>query len=149
MDCDGGHDAGRKSVGHSPPRSHRTEWALWELAGRLTLLPSERINAMALTTKNLLNGGQTAHYAFQYDDSLASGPEPARTNGVIAACEGDFTLMTNWFRGTHLDVDFRIPVNVTQNGGGASWNLSGRNLTVTINPASGGASIVRYLLVSE
>jgi len=104
---------------------------------------------MALTTKNLVNGGQTAHYAFQYDDSLAGGAEPGRTNGVLAACEGDFTLMSNWFRGTNLDVDFRIPVNVTQNGGGARWGLSGRNLTVTINPASGGASLVRYLLVSE
>lgn len=27
-------------------------------------------------------------------------------------------------------------MNVTQNGGGASWNLGGGDLTVTINPAS-------------
>src|SRR5262245_31831552 len=106
---------------------------------------------MALTTSGLTNGGVTAHYSFQYDDSL-SGPggiEPARTNAVIAACEADFTQMTNWFGGTALDVNFTIPVNVTQNGGGASWSLSGGNLTVTINPSTGDSVFVRYLLVAE
>jgi hypothetical protein len=57
--------------------------------------------------------------------------------------------MSGWFGGTALDVNFRIPVNVTQNGGGASWSTSGRNLTVTINPASDTATLVRYLLVAE
>ena len=104
---------------------------------------------MALTTKDLTNGGRTAHYQFQYDDSLAGGSEPTRTNAVLAACEGDFNLMTNWFRGTGLDVDFPIPASVTQNSGGASWSISGRSLTVTINPGNGNAASVRYLLVSE
>jgi hypothetical protein len=107
---------------------------------------------MALTASGLANGGDTVHYRFQYDDSLTGGLEPARTNAVVAACEGDFNLMTNWFRGTNLDdVDFRIPVNVTQNAGGASWGIppSSRSLTVTINPGLGDAPFVRYLLVSE
>jgi len=109
---------------------------------------------MALTTTGLTNGGVTAHYRFQYDDSLSApinpgGPEPARTNAVIAACEADFNQMSGWFGGIALDVNFTIPVNVTQNGGGASWSLSGGNLTVTINPASGNAAFVRYLLVAE
>jgi hypothetical protein len=106
---------------------------------------------MAPTSTGLSNGGQTAHYQFTYDDSLGGtgGIEPARTNQVLANCEADFTLMSGWFNNVALDVSFRIPVNVTQNGGGASWSLSGGNLTVTINPANGNQGFVRYLLVAE
>src|SRR6185369_11167705 len=109
---------------------------------------------MAFTTAGLTNGGVTTYYRFQYDDSLSApinpgGPEPARTNAVIAAVEGDFNQMAGWFGNIALDVNFTIPVNVTQNGGGASWSLSGGNLTVTINPSNGNAAFVRYLLVAE
>jgi len=109
---------------------------------------------MALTSNGLTNSGVTTHYKFQYDDSLSApinpgGPEPARTNAVIAACENDFNLMSGWFGNIALDVNFTIAVNVTQNSGGASWSLSGGNLIVTINPANGVASFVRYLLVAE
>lgn len=111
---------------------------------------------MAQITTGLTNAGQTTHYAFTYDSSLQltagnpTGPEPARTNAVIAAAEGDFTQMTGWFGGIALDVNFRIPVNVTALGGGAGWSLSGGNLTVTIKPnVSGTATTVRYLLVAE
>lgn len=111
---------------------------------------------MAQITTGLTSGGQTTHYAFTYEDSLQktaanpSGPEPARTNAVIAAAEGDFTQMTGWFGGTALDVSFRIPVNVLNAGGGAGWSLSGGNLTVTIKPtATGTATDIRYLLVAE
>ena len=57
---------------------------------------------MAFTTTGLSNGGVTTHYNFQYNDSLEqsaanpTGPEPARTNAVIAAAEGDFNQMTSW-----------------------------------------------------
>jgi hypothetical protein len=111
---------------------------------------------MSQITTGLTNGGQTTHYAFTYEDNLQktaanpSGPEPARTNAVIAAAEGDFTQMTNWFGGTTLDVNFRIPVNVMNAGGGAGWGLSGGNLTVTIKPNTAGtATDIRYLLVAE
>ena len=110
---------------------------------------------MALTASGLNNGGNSLyHYRFQYDDSLSApinpgGPEPTRTNAVIAKCENDFNLMSGWFPKISFDVNFRIPVNVTQYGDSAGWNLRGRNLTVTINPGNGQASFVRYLLVSE
>jgi len=111
---------------------------------------------MAQITTGLTNGGLTTHYAFTYEDSLRqtaanpSGPEPARTNAVIAAAEGDFTQMTGWFGGTTLDVSFRIPVNVMNAGGGAGWSLSGGSLTVTIKPTTtGSATDIRYLLVAE
>ena len=80
---------------------------------------------MAPITTGLTNGGVTAHYAFTYDDSLGAplnpgGAEPARTNAVIAGAETDFNLMSGWFANQALDVNFTIPVNITQNGGGAS-----------------------------
>ena len=42
-----------------------------------------------------------------------TGPEPARTQAVMNACEADFNLMSGWFANTALDVGFPIPVNVT------------------------------------
>jgi hypothetical protein len=109
---------------------------------------------MTLTSTGLTSSGNTAHYRFRYDDSLSppinpGGPEPARTNAVIAGCENDFNLMSGWFGNIALDVNTPIIVNVTQNSGGASWGLSGGNLTITINPDNGAANFVRYLLVSE
>jgi hypothetical protein len=104
---------------------------------------------MAFTTNNLTAGGQTAHYRFQYDTTLAGGLEPARTNAVLAACEVDFNQMSNWFGNVALDVDVPIPVNVTPNSGGAGWSSSGSAVTITINPGNFGAGGVRYLLVSE
>jgi hypothetical protein len=114
---------------------------------------------MAQTTNGLKKNsagvaGQTAHYKFSYDDSLDSTlhpgkPEPARTNAVIDGCENDFNLMSGWFGNIGLDVNIPITVNVTQNGGGASWSASGGNLTVTINPAAEDANQVRYHLVME
>ena len=56
---------------------------------------------MAFVTTGLTNGGVTKHYRFSYDQALAGpgGPEPARTNAVIAACETDYTAMAGWFGG--------------------------------------------------
>jgi hypothetical protein len=107
---------------------------------------------MALTTIGLT--GVTTHYSFQYDDSLApplnpTGPEPMRTNAVIAASESDFNLMSGWFGNISLDVNFPIVVNVAQNSGGGAWNLRDNNLTVTINPGIGDPIFVRYLLLAE
>jgi hypothetical protein len=54
---------------------------------------------MAFTTAGLTSGGNTTHYHLQYDDSLRrgaanpSGPEPDRTNAVIASAEADFTVI--------------------------------------------------------
>ena len=112
---------------------------------------------MAQITTGLTNGGQTAHYAFSYDSALQKtaanpgGPEPARTNAVIAAVEADFGQMTGWFGGTTLSgITFPAPVSVLNAGGGASWNLSSGSLTVSVKPgASGTATDIRYLLVAE
>jgi hypothetical protein len=68
---------------------------------------------------------------------------------VIAACEADFNLMSGWFGNIALNVNPPIPANVTQNSGGAHGSLSNGNLTLTLNPGKGDASLVRYLLVAE
>lgn len=110
---------------------------------------------MAFTTSGLTGGGVTSHYTFQYDDSLQqtaanpTGLEPARTNAVLVAAEADFNQLSGWFGGIALDVTVPIPVTVTPNGGGASWGQSGSNVTITINPATGSATLIRYLLISE
>jgi hypothetical protein len=105
-----------------------------------------------LTTIGLTNGGATTHYQFQYDDSLSGpgGPEPARTNAVMAECERDFGLMSSWFKNIALGVSFPSGVSISQNDGGASWSARGAKLSVAINPGrAGAAGLIRYLLVSE
>jgi hypothetical protein len=103
-----------------------------------------------------LVGNPTTHYSFSYDSSLQrtaanpGGPEPARTNSVIQACETDFNWMSGLFGNPSLD--YRIPctVQVTQFGGGAAWSTDGAgNLSITLNPASANAAHCRYLLVAE
>jgi hypothetical protein len=60
---------------------------------------------MVFIATGLTNGGITTHYAFSYDDSLQqtaanpTGPEPARTNALIAA--GGRNSPTALFRLTH------------------------------------------------
>jgi hypothetical protein len=126
-----------------------------QFGGEWRLLRGE---VVALTSTGLTNGGTTAHYQFQYDNSL-SGPEPARTNAIIAACENDFNLMAGWFGNIGLDVNFPISVNMIPPGQpgacstpGACWSLSSGNLTVTISDSNLNtisANFVRYLFVLE
>lgn len=104
---------------------------------------------MTFSTTGLTNGGRTAHYQIQYDDSIAGGVEPGRCNQLVAACEGDFNLMSGWFGNAVLDVNIPMAVNVTPNSGGAGWSLSGGNLTITVNAGTNDAAFVRYLLVAE
>jgi hypothetical protein len=108
---------------------------------------------MAFVTTGLTNGGVTKHYRFSYDQALAGpgGPEPARTNAVIAACETDYTAMAGWFGGG-LTVT-GMTVQVTTQSNGASW--SGTATSSTIQLKAQGASYsnnpayLRYLLVAE
>ena len=109
---------------------------------------------MALTKTGLTNGGLTAHYQFQYDDSLSapanpSGLEPGRTNQVITFIEQDFNLMSGWFGKVSLGVDFPIAVSVTQDSGGASWRKKGRNVTMTVKPGTQSQQWIRSLMVAE
>ena len=112
---------------------------------------------MALTKAGLNKGGKTAHYQFQYDDSLAGsgGLEPERTNAVITACEDDFDLMSSWFGDISLHTDFPIPTSVnpspsaSANSYGAQWNKKGRNITLAVNQGTKPQEFVRSLMVAE
>lgn len=109
---------------------------------------------MAQITTGLV-GNPTTHYSFSYDSSLQrtalnpTGPEPARTNALIGACEGDFNWMSGLFGNPPLDYGIPCTVQVTQNSGGAGWSLGAGKLTVTLNPGNGDANMCRYLLVAE
>ena len=109
--------------------------------------------AMAYITTGLTNGGVTTHYKFSYDQALGGpgGPEPARTNAVIAACEGDYNLMSGWFGGGLVVTGMSVQVTTQSNG--ASW--SGTSTSSTIQLKAQGASYsnnpayLRYLLIAE
>src|SRR5215467_12904041 len=98
------------------------------------------------------NGGVTTHYTFSYHENLKgpAGPEPARLNSVIQACETDYTLMSRWFGSTGVT---GMKVQVTPRSNGAHWFGSNSSSTVRLYP--GGASYtndpvyLRYLMVSE
>jgi Listeria-Bacteroides repeat domain (List_Bact_rpt) len=102
-------------------------------------------------TAGLTNGGVTSHYAFSYDSALSAitaanpaGLEPARTNGLIAACESDYDLMASWFGGISLPFSTPVSVQVANRGGGAGWGPP-----ITLKPGGGDVTLCRYLMVSE
>ena len=103
---------------------------------------------MALTTQGLTNGGVTTHYSFQSDDSLElsaanpTGPEPAWTNAVIAACEGDYNLMPGWFGGS-VNVT-GMAVQVTPQTNGASWSGSATSSTVILSRAGSASTMPAF-----
>jgi hypothetical protein len=130
---------------------------------------------MAFITTNLTDSGAgpgvTTHYNFFYDQSLAKsstnpdGPEPARTNAVIAACENDYNLMSSWFGGginvTGMTVKVTTqssntcgPNGTPSPGPGACWNGSQTSSTVQLigqGPESyiNNPAYLRYLLIAE
>ncbi len=106
---------------------------------------------MAYITTGLTNGGVTTHYKFSYDQALAApaGPEPARTNAVIAACEADYNLMHGWFGGGVSVTGMSVQVTTQSNG--ASWNGSASSSTIQLK-AQGAAynpAYLRYLIIAE
>jgi hypothetical protein len=109
--------------------------------------------------------GVTTHYNFSYDNSLAApaGPEPARTNAVIAKCENDYNLMSGWFgrsdvKGMNVQVTTQTANTCPRDPGavsyaGGCWNgkpassivqISAEGKSYSTNPA-----YIRYLLVLE
>ena len=67
---------------------------------------------MAYTTAGLTNGGRTSHYQIQYDDTLSRADGMDRANALIAACESDFALMSDWFGNIPLTVGMPITVQI-------------------------------------
>ena len=101
---------------------------------------------MAYITTGLTNGGVTAHYKFSYDQALAapSGPEPARTNAVIAACEADYNLMHGWFGGGVSVTGMSVQVTTQSNGAG--WSGSASSSTIQLKAQ--GAKLQQQLRLS-
>ena len=101
---------------------------------------------MAYTTIGLTNGGRTAHYQIQYDDTLSPADGVDRANALIAVCENDFALMSGWFGNIALTVGIPITVQIAPGSyASASWGPP-----ITLIPGNGSSIVVvRYLLVSE
>ena len=84
------------------------------------------------TTAGLIDSGHgpgiTQHYAFAYEEYLQSGGlEPTRTNAVVASCESDYQIMSDWFGGTlTLNSVLQLPIKVfvANLGGGATRQAS-------------------------
>ena len=108
---------------------------------------------MAYIITGLTNGGVTAHYKFSYDQALAApaGPEPARTNAVIAACEADYNLMHGWFGGGVSVTGMSVQVTTQSNG--ASWSGSANSSTIQLKAQgasfSNNPAYLRYLIIAE
>lgn len=122
---------------------------------------------MTLITTGLTNGGVTPHFNFSYDDSFArsatnpGGPEPARTNAVIAECENDYNFLSGCFGGdisiTGINVQVATqdanPCNYGPTGFGACWH--GNQTSSVIQLIGSGKSYsnnpvyLRYLIISE
>jgi hypothetical protein len=106
---------------------------------------------MTQTSSNLnnsygLGAGVTAHYAITYDDSLSTADGQNRGNALIAACEGDYTWMSNLFGG--IGIPFSLPVSVQLVPG--PYAKAGWGPPISVQPGNGQPiDLVRYLLVSE
>ena len=101
---------------------------------------------MALTTAGLSNGGRTAHYQIQYDDSLSAADGVDRANALIGVCDGDFQIISNWFGGIALTVGEPITVNISP----GSYASAGWGPPIRLTPGDGSdLTVVRYLLVAE
>ncbi len=103
---------------------------------------------MAFITTGLTNGGLTAHYQIEYDDSLSQADGRDRANALIDVCEADFDQMTAWFGG--ISLPYSIPYTV-QISPGPAWSASwGSGPPVNLIPGNGSPiELVRFLLVSE
>lgn len=101
---------------------------------------------MAYTTAGLTNGGRTAHYQIQYDDTLLPADGVNRANALIAVCEDDFALMSGWFDNIALTVGIPITVQIAP----GPYASAGWGPPITLTPGNGSSiTVVRYLLVSE
>jgi hypothetical protein len=114
-------------------------------------MPDQDVTLYAqwFVTSGLKHHGKTAHYAFAYDETLATDlhVEPDRTNKLIDDCERDYTLMSGWFGGkVTLDSVITVPIAtyVTRLTGGARTTDSIRLL-----PGDNEVTTLRYLIVSE
>ena len=101
---------------------------------------------MTYTTAGLTNGGKTAHYQIQYDDSLSQADGMDRANALIAVCEQDYDLMAGWFGNIGLTVGIPVTVQIAP----GPYASAGWGPPITLTPGSGSPlTVVRYLLVSE
>lgn len=108
---------------------------------------------MAYVTTGLKNHGLTTHYKIEYHTSLSVTDGKHQANALIAVCETDFKLMSDWFNRISPTDGTRITVQIGKtltNGGNweGEWKWDGP--TVTLATSSGATvDLLRYALVAE
>lgn len=90
--------------------------------------------------------GSTTHYKVSYDTSLSAADGSQRATALLAVCEDDYAIMSDWFGGIALPYSLPIEVHIDTGGyASASWGPP-----ISLKPGNGSnLSVVRYLLVAE
>jgi hypothetical protein len=99
-----------------------------------------------------LEAGTTAHYKISYDTTLSLQDGKNRANALLAVCEQDFGLMSDWFAGITIDRNMPMALEIrTGRNNSASWGGNREApWPIALNPADGQPlGDVRFLLVAE
>jgi hypothetical protein len=100
---------------------------------------------MAYITTGLTHGGLTTHFQIKYDNSLSTADGKRRANALIAVCEADYKLMSDWFGGIALTVGLDKTL-----ANGNTWKGERDDSIVTLRVPSGvTVDRLRYALVAE
>ena len=79
---------------------------------------------MAMTDVGLPNYGKTQHFTVQYDDALSDVQGRQLASALVGFVEQDLNLINSWFYGTWFSWPFPIPIQLTNDSGGADWSAS-------------------------
>jgi hypothetical protein len=123
-------------------------------APSFTITANVTIFAQWFISDGLQNGGLATHYTFGYDSVLKksatnpTGLEPARTNGLVTACEADYQVMSKWFGGNlTLNSIMTLPIQVYTGNQGGGAHASG--IVVLLPGTDPSSEALRCLLVAE
>jgi hypothetical protein len=104
---------------------------------------------MAFVTTGLTHGGLTTHFQIKYHNSLSTADGKHLANALIAVCETDYKLMSDWFGGIAVAVPITVQIDKTLTDG-ATWKGEWEDSTVTLAVPSGiTVDRLRYALVAE
>jgi hypothetical protein len=94
----------------------------------------------------LVLAGSTTHYRVSYDNSLSAADGAQRATALLAVCEQDYAIMSDWFGG--IGLPYSLPIEVHIDPGG--YASAGWGPPISLKPGNGsGLDVVRYLLVAE
>jgi hypothetical protein len=99
-----------------------------------------------------IEAGTTNHYKVSYDTTLSLKDGKNRADALLAVCEQDFDLMSDWFAGVTIDRDMPMAVEIRiGRNNSASWGGNRQApWPIALNPTNGQTlGDVRFLLIAE